>query len=246
MADQITRAPGPQSFTAAIIWALRELAQEDVPFHTGNLHRKIMQHKGLPDEQTPVLSSSRRSDDRIWIIRRGLPQAVVQSAPDVLEEVLNVSHDQTVNDQPPSVVPVAEDAIKHLGSSWRDKSPEPSVSAVQHSDSGYSTMKPGSYQLENATAVQDDRQTIVSEAETLDLPADTRTLLIAAFVKEVVSALGMSEIRSEGDVAFLADHLTIAIRTFSQALKPCARPGSETDATVFLRQQRRYAQHCPV
>jgi hypothetical protein len=67
-ADQTTRASGEKSFTAAMIWALKDLA--DSPgFTVTRLVQKLMQHEPFPrEEQEAVIYTSRFGPGRdIWI-----------------------------------------------------------------------------------------------------------------------------------------------------------------------------------
>lgn len=67
-ADQTTRASGEKSFTAAMIWALKDLA--DSPgFTVTRLVEKLMQHEPFPrEEQEAVIYTSRFGPGRdIWI-----------------------------------------------------------------------------------------------------------------------------------------------------------------------------------
>lgn len=55
--NETTKAPGPQSFTAALIWALKELVTERGCFTTQQLMHKIKNDApSFPRDQTPVLS----------------------------------------------------------------------------------------------------------------------------------------------------------------------------------------------
>ena len=58
-----TSGPGPNSFTCALIWALKELKDKG-PSTTLELCRKISQAPHLPETQTPQLLRSSRSDIR--------------------------------------------------------------------------------------------------------------------------------------------------------------------------------------
>ena len=49
-----TRAPGPESFTKALIWALQYLAQHRNRFLVSELSCKIREAPHFPDDQIPV------------------------------------------------------------------------------------------------------------------------------------------------------------------------------------------------
>lgn len=49
-----TKVPGPESFTSALIWALKEL-KHNVPFTIQKLKDKIKAYPKLPDEQQPLV-----------------------------------------------------------------------------------------------------------------------------------------------------------------------------------------------
>lgn len=51
----VTRIPGPSSFTSGLIWALGELAEERGMFTTSELSKKIKEKPGFPSDQDPVL-----------------------------------------------------------------------------------------------------------------------------------------------------------------------------------------------
>jgi hypothetical protein len=56
-AGSTTRSPGPESFTSALIWALKELVQENHCFTTQQLMQKIKRSApNFPKGQAPVLS----------------------------------------------------------------------------------------------------------------------------------------------------------------------------------------------
>jgi hypothetical protein len=56
----LTRLPGKESFTRALIWALYELADEKEGFTTSRLYNQILMAPDFPvHEQTPVLSERR-------------------------------------------------------------------------------------------------------------------------------------------------------------------------------------------
>lgn len=51
----ITRSPGCHSFTTALIWALKQLVEEDTRFTTSTLAKKIRDAPGFPVKQVPTL-----------------------------------------------------------------------------------------------------------------------------------------------------------------------------------------------
>jgi hypothetical protein len=50
----VTRSPGPESFTTALIWALKDLNQMQGRFTVSELTRKIREAPGFPSDQKPV------------------------------------------------------------------------------------------------------------------------------------------------------------------------------------------------
>ena len=60
-AHEYTRGPGKESFTSALIFALKALRKERERFTTIELLRKINQYKDLPKDQKPVLSDRQES-----------------------------------------------------------------------------------------------------------------------------------------------------------------------------------------
>ena len=58
----LTRRPGPDSFTSALIWALENLADEG-RFTTADLSKKIMEYPSLPEDQKPILSNRNRHNN---------------------------------------------------------------------------------------------------------------------------------------------------------------------------------------
>lgn len=65
--NQNTRKPGPQSFTSALIWALKELRTRQT-FQSSELRNKIEEAPNFPDEQHPPLFSRfAPSPEHIWI-----------------------------------------------------------------------------------------------------------------------------------------------------------------------------------
>lgn len=52
----LTQLPGQDSFTSALMYALKELVKEKGRFTTVDLLRKIQNHEEFPKDQTPVLS----------------------------------------------------------------------------------------------------------------------------------------------------------------------------------------------
>ena len=55
--EDTTRAPGPNSFTRALIFSLEALANENRPFTSAQLASKIKNAPGFPQHQEPNLSS---------------------------------------------------------------------------------------------------------------------------------------------------------------------------------------------
>ncbi|KAK3677510.1 hypothetical protein LTR78_002360 [Recurvomyces mirabilis] len=77
---ETTRAPGEESFTAALTSALRELSKRDRAFSTFELWQLIMEHPNFPgDEQTPVLIE-RRPGEHIVISHKGVGPGSAQKA----------------------------------------------------------------------------------------------------------------------------------------------------------------------
>lgn len=68
-ADDTTARPGKESFTAALIWALKELAQGGGRFTTTRLLERVRSAPDFPSDQEPVLSSRRENhtNERIVI-----------------------------------------------------------------------------------------------------------------------------------------------------------------------------------
>ena len=65
---QITPKPGKTSFTSAMIWALRALAEEKPGFDSGELKSKIKQHNDFPNHLRPVLAPRLQpSGSHVWI-----------------------------------------------------------------------------------------------------------------------------------------------------------------------------------
>jgi Caspase domain len=60
-ANSTTPKPGKSSFTSALIWALKELAERKRPFTTTDLSSKITEAPDFPPQQKPVLF--KRGDD---------------------------------------------------------------------------------------------------------------------------------------------------------------------------------------
>lgn len=75
-AEQLTRSPGKESFTQALIWALSELAPSDAPFDTVKLLAKIVKHEGFPHDQVPCLAfRDHPSNEHVVIARKSLVDA---------------------------------------------------------------------------------------------------------------------------------------------------------------------------
>jgi hypothetical protein len=65
-----THGPGENSFTVALLWALRQMSSEQ-PFTTYQLLAKIKEHKLFPQKQVPVLfPRSGYLEENIWISKR--------------------------------------------------------------------------------------------------------------------------------------------------------------------------------
>ena len=71
--NETTMGPGEQSFTTALIWALKELAQESSPFSTAELRHKIMTHERFPGTQMPILTERRAPFENIMLSVQGGP-----------------------------------------------------------------------------------------------------------------------------------------------------------------------------
>jgi hypothetical protein len=77
LSGQTARSPGPNSFTNALIWALKELSEDPDAFHTGTLQSKIMECPGFKpvlQEQQPVLSYRHLPSGHIVIDRKSLSE----------------------------------------------------------------------------------------------------------------------------------------------------------------------------
>ena len=51
--DEVATVPGPNSFTSALVWALKELATSPNGFTVSQLHLKLYDYGNLPDNQHP-------------------------------------------------------------------------------------------------------------------------------------------------------------------------------------------------
>lgn len=100
--SQTTNAPGPQSFTSALIWALQRLRTEE-RFQTTKLLQKIKDAPDFPRAQYPLLSSANSGNDRITIAAnssdRGQNKTFVlaliwehNDLPGLIEEVSYLTH----------------------------------------------------------------------------------------------------------------------------------------------------------
>ena len=78
---ETTRGPGDESFTSALIWALKQLAKKEEAFNTSELRRMITKYPRWPPEQIPVLADRVRSGDHIFISRKGLEPGSAKQAP---------------------------------------------------------------------------------------------------------------------------------------------------------------------
>lgn len=66
---KFTHGPGKNSFTSALIWALRKLNSGE-PFTTATLREKIKQYGEFPPDQEPILFPRNRNfPEHIWISR---------------------------------------------------------------------------------------------------------------------------------------------------------------------------------
>lgn len=88
--DQKARSAGPQSFTRALIWALKELAKGEEAFDTARLQQTILECPDFSqsrEEQMPVLSHRHHLSGHVVIDRRGLPtpSATAKLAPSKIE-----------------------------------------------------------------------------------------------------------------------------------------------------------------
>ena len=95
-ADQTTRSPGPESFTSALIWALKELAKEPKAFTTAKLQWQIKQHKHFPEHQVPS-RSSRYNIGEIVIARRSLAEKLGNSDFEREEKERAVHHKESID-----------------------------------------------------------------------------------------------------------------------------------------------------
>jgi hypothetical protein len=89
--EQLTESRGPGSFTSAIIWALKELAEES-SFPITKLVHKVQAHKDFPPDQRPVLFGSRfhPASEIISLThtRTPVPNATISAvAKDVTEDI---------------------------------------------------------------------------------------------------------------------------------------------------------------
>jgi hypothetical protein len=70
--DELTRRPGEDSFTSALIWALEEL-QSRHPFTSKALLDKIREYDKLPKSQNPkLLRRDEHNDEIVWIAPQSL------------------------------------------------------------------------------------------------------------------------------------------------------------------------------
>lgn len=110
------------------------------------------------------------------------------------------------------------------------------------SDSGYASKTQRFGFMGDAKDVLDeesDRDTVVSGAGTLYVDPTTRSDATAAFVEDLVREMVLPKTGLSIDHTGM-EHITQdALKIFASVLQNAARPGLETDITVFLRQQRR-------
>jgi len=64
--DKETTRPGEKSFTAALIWSLKDLERDRKPFTTQDLQTRIMKAPGFPEKQfVPLLQHDEPRDQRL-------------------------------------------------------------------------------------------------------------------------------------------------------------------------------------
>ncbi|MCJ1431894.1 hypothetical protein MMC27_001250 [Xylographa pallens] len=89
-----TRSPGPESFTSALIWALKALVAEGRPFTTQQLVNKIKNGgaPGFPNNQKPVLSKRGEKNSAGYIMLEPIRKEVDRLAL-IRARSLSSSHD---------------------------------------------------------------------------------------------------------------------------------------------------------
>lgn len=131
--DQFTKRPGRESFTAALIWALKALAQSDRPFNTPELRAKIMFHEHFPKEQVPVLSDRRGPYEHIMISKDGLDHPPTTPVPTANDRELWEHFDLRFHFEHPVElhhVERAADALNYLQGSYMHREGGPLWSRI--------------------------------------------------------------------------------------------------------------------
>ena len=108
-----TPAPGPKSFTRALIWALKSLAQQEKRFTVSGLSRKIREAPNFPQVQVPVqLDRGPGSIERIMLAPLPEPIDGTESASNEIEvtEPQGLLNLNFIFDKPPT-----KDVITNFG-----------------------------------------------------------------------------------------------------------------------------------
>jgi hypothetical protein len=101
--DSTTPLPGKESFTAALIWALEELADANKSFSSAELRDKICEYKHKSPDQLPCMS------DRVPCLRK----LILEPLPDKTDEAVVPEHSPlSGNTQTTVETPYAKYALK--------------------------------------------------------------------------------------------------------------------------------------
>ena len=83
----VTRSPGPESFTTALIWALKSLVKDQTRFTVSDLSRKVKEYSNFPATQMPVqLDRGVHAIERIMLAPLAETKDIGETKPITTEE----------------------------------------------------------------------------------------------------------------------------------------------------------------
>ena len=122
--------------------------------------------------------------------------------------------------------------------------PEPPLA----SDSGYASMSihPAQSSMQEDNEANDDIKTVLSDNEHLDLQPDLKEKLTAAFSEKLFEVLESKIYQLSPKPTIFTSALCEHLKDYSIKLRQKANNGQQKDATVFLRQNRKYVFVLPI
>ncbi|KAE8442926.1 hypothetical protein EG329_002530 [Mollisiaceae sp. DMI_Dod_QoI] len=214
----MTYTPGPNSFTSALIWALRTMSRSTSHFTPGELLQKAKEAPNFPSSRCPIL-----------VRKASIPNIIL--SPLYNAEETEDAQRTAANAQNHGLTGYMDDTSSERTSSASvfGIMPHKAESTLPTTASGQADI----YKEDN-----EDSQTIFTDNQSLQLPDDARAHLVNVFAGDILNVVTGLPVFYDDSVARIGDALPGLLKEFAQELSQSARPGVQKDAVTFVRHYR--------